>query len=68
MPRPNPRHPRFPIPGGPDLREVHSQNFGFGPPVSSSRIHEALDRLENADAWVRIERIFGDVALLTRTP
>ena len=50
----------FFIPGGPDLREVHSQNFGFGPPVSSSRIHEALDRLENADAWVRIERALSD--------
>ncbi|WIM71879.1 hypothetical protein QP028_10110 [Corynebacterium suedekumii] len=46
----------FFIPGGPDLAEVHAQNFGFGPDTAKDAILGAIDTLERADAWGRIER------------
>lgn len=46
----------FFIPGGPDLAEVHAQNFGFGPDAAKEAILGAIDTLERADAWGRIER------------
>lgn len=45
----------FFIPGGPDLAEVHAQNFGFGPDAAKEAILGAIDTLERADAWGRIE-------------
>lgn len=46
----------FFIPGGPDLAAVHTQNFGFGPDAANDEILGAIDDLERADAWGRIER------------
>lgn len=46
----------FFIPGGPDLAAVHTQNFGFGPDAANDEILAAIDDLERADAWGRIER------------
>lgn len=46
----------FFIPGGPDLAAVHTQNFGFGPDAPNDEILGAIDDLERADAWGRIER------------
>lgn len=46
----------FFIPGGPDLAAVHAQNFGFGPNSPTEQVREAVDTLEQADAWARIER------------
>lgn len=46
----------FFIPGELDLSAVHIQNFGFGPNVPTEQIYTALDVLEEADAWGRIER------------
>ena len=44
------------VPGGLDMVRVHEQNFGF-PTDDSSRatVEDALRRLEEADAWRRIE-------------
>lgn len=46
----------FFIPGGPDMAAVHGQNFGFGPGAPRQEMVDALHRLEQADAWSRIER------------
>lgn len=46
----------FFIPGGPDLAAVHTQNFGFGPDASKNEILGAIEALERADAWGRIQR------------
>lgn len=46
----------FFIPGGPDLAAVHSQNFGFGPSAAADKILGAVDALERADVWGRVER------------
>lgn len=44
------------IPGGPDLAAVHRQSFGFGPDAPPERVSQALQTLEEADAWGRMER------------
>ena len=46
----------FFIPGGPDLAQVHAQNFGFGPEAPRDLVLEGLEALEAADAWGRVER------------
>lgn len=46
----------FFIPGGPDLVAVHTQNFGFGPAVDKDEVLGAIEALEQADAWSRVER------------
>lgn len=46
----------FFIPGGPDLVAVHTQNFGFGPAVDTDEVLGAIEALERADAWGRVER------------
>lgn len=43
------------VPGDPDLVAVHAQNFGFGPDAPTGTVHQAVDSLEQADAWGRIE-------------
>lgn len=50
----------FFIPGGPDLAQVHAQNFGFGPETSLDQVLEGLRALEEADAWGRVERAVRD--------
>ena len=46
----------FFIPGGPDMAAVHGQNFGFGSGAPRQEMVDALHRLEQADAWGRIEQ------------
>lgn len=46
----------FFIPDGPDMAAVHGQNFGFGPSAPRQDMLDALHRLEQADAWNRMER------------
>lgn len=46
----------FFIPGGSDMAAVHSQNFGFDLSAPHEQMVEALDRLEQADAWRRVEQ------------
>ena len=50
----------FFIPGGPDLAQVHAQNFGFGPEAPRDLVLEGLEALEAADAWGRVERAVQD--------
>lgn len=46
----------FFIPDGLDMAAVHSQNFGFGPDASRQQIDDALYKLEEANAWARVEQ------------
>lgn len=46
----------FFIPGGLDMATVHSQNFGFGPDASRQQVNDALYKLEEANAWSRVEQ------------
>lgn len=46
----------FFVPDGPDMAAVHGQNFGFGPDAPHQVMVDALDRLEQVNAWSRIEQ------------
>ena len=46
----------FFIPGDLDMAAVHSQNFGFDPDSSRQQVDDALCKLEEANAWDRIEQ------------
>lgn len=38
------------------MAAVHSQNFGFGPDSSRQQVEDALYKLEEANAWARVEQ------------
>lgn len=46
----------FFIPDGPDMAAVHAQGFGFGQNAPPRQMQEALQALEHADAWSRVEQ------------
>ena len=46
----------FFIPGDLDMAAVHSQNFGFDPDSSRQQVDDALCKLEEANAWDRVEQ------------
>ncbi|MGU3411140.1 DUF2268 domain-containing protein [Microbacterium sp. M1A1_1b] len=48
------------VPGGPDLAAVHAQNFGVGVSTPRGQLRAAVESLEQADAWGRIERALVD--------
>jgi uncharacterized protein YjaZ len=43
-----------------DLAAVHAQSFGFGADAPRDRIVAAVEALETADAWGRVERALTD--------